>query len=148
MIDRFSHSYAVAAPPAAVYAHLMDPHNYIGLSPLIVAVRDVEPVDGGFRYVSVERFRFGPLKWDNPIRVTTTGTPDRQVVSDVRSPGWVTLHSTVDLTADGEGTAVAEAIVLRTPWLLRSFALGQARTVQKARAAELTRRLQRDRRLR
>ena len=141
MIDRFSHSYAVAAPPAVVYAHLMDPHNYIGLSPLIVAVRDVEPVDGGFRYVSVERFRFGPFRWDNPIRVTTTGTPDRQVVSDVKSPGWVTLHSTVDLTPSPDGTAVVESIEVTMPLLLRSFVVGQARTVQRARATELARRL-------
>ena len=34
--DGFRQTFRVAAPPAAVYAHLMDPHSYIGLSPLIV----------------------------------------------------------------------------------------------------------------
>ena len=147
-IDRFRHSFLVAASPATVYAHLMEPSNYVGLSPLVVAVRDVRPVTDAqgrpaVAYVAVERFRFGPLRWDNPIRVTMTGvTPDRQVVSAVVSPGAVRLTSTVGLAAaDGGGTAVTESVELRTPVLLRRFARGQAMSVQRARAAELARRL-------
>jgi carbon monoxide dehydrogenase subunit G len=141
-IDRFRHSFRVAAPPAAVYAHLMDPHSYIGLSPLVVAVRDIRPAGDAVAYVAVERFRLGPLRWDNPIRVTMTGIgPHEQVRSSVVSPGRVRLISTVDLAADGTGTSVTESIELNSPWLLRRFALGQARSVQRARAAELTRRM-------
>ena len=140
--DRFRHAFRVAAPPAAVYAHLMDPHSYIGLSPLVVAVRDVRRVADGVTYVAVERFRFGPVKWDNPIRVTMTGVgPHQQVLSSVVSPGGVRLSSTVDLAADGTGTAVTESIELHSPWFLRRFALSQATKVQRARAAELTRRM-------
>ena len=145
--DRFRHAFRVAAPPAAVYAHLTDPHSYIGLSPLVVAVRDVRSaVDAEGRdavvYVAVERFRFGPVKWDNPIRVTMTGVgPHQQVLSSVVSPGGVRLSSTVDLAADSTGTSVTESIELHAPWFLRRFALGQARKVQRARAAELTRRM-------
>jgi carbon monoxide dehydrogenase subunit G len=140
--DRFRHAFRVAAPPAAVYAHLMDPHSYIGLSPLVVAVRDVRQVADAVTYVAVERFRFGPVKWDNPIRVRMTGIgPHERVLSSVVSPGGVRLSSTVELVADGAGTAVTESIELRSPWLLRRFALGQAKKVQRARAAELARRM-------
>ena len=93
-------------------------------------------------YVAIERFRFGPLRWDNPIRVTMTGIgPHEQVLSSVVSPGGVRLVSTVDLAADGAGTSVTESIELHSPWFLRRFALGQAQKVQRARAAELTRRM-------
>jgi polyketide cyclase/dehydrase/lipid transport protein len=141
--DRFRHAFRVAAPPAVVYPHLMDPHSYIGLSPLVVAVRDIRrPAADTVAYVAIERFRFGPLKLDNPIRVTMTGTgPHERVLSTVVSPGWVRLISTVDLAADGTGTSVTESIELRAPWFLRRFALGQAKNVQRARAAELTRRM-------
>jgi Polyketide cyclase / dehydrase and lipid transport len=147
-IDRLCHQWAVAAPPSAVYGHLADPHSYIGLSPLVVAVRDVR--DGRdaqgrplVSYVAVERFRAGPLRWDNPIRVTMTGAqPHRRLVSEVVSPGRVRLTATVDLSPDEEtgGTAVTEELTVRSPWLLRRFVLGQARAVQLHRAAELARR--------
>jgi carbon monoxide dehydrogenase subunit G len=141
--DRFSHSFPVTAPPARVYAHLMDPRSYIGLSPLVVAVRDIHPVGAAIAYVAVERFRFGPLKWDNHIRVTMTGEPDRRVMSSVVSPGAVRLTSTVDLlrAGCGAGTTVTESVELHSPALLRRFVLGQARSVQRSRAAELARRM-------
>ena len=148
--DRFQHSFRVAAPAAAVYAHLMDPRSYVGLSPLVVAVRDIRAMRDGqgrevIRYVALERFRFGPFRWDNPIRVTMTGmTPDRRVVSAVVSPGAVRLRSTVDLRPSSGGTAVTETVELRSPALLRRFALGQARSVQRKRAAELARRMRPD----
>jgi carbon monoxide dehydrogenase subunit G len=146
-IDRFRHAFRVAAPPAAVYAHLMDPHSYVGLSPLVVAVRDIHQVrdDQGrpaIGYVAVERFRFGPLAWDNPIRVTMTGAaPDRRVRSAVVSPGAVRLTATVDLAPDGDGTAVTESVEVRSPLPLRRFVLGRATSVQRRRAEELTRRM-------
>ena len=141
--DRFSHSFPVAAPAAKIYAHLMVPQNYVGLSPLVVEVRDVHPTaEGATAYTAVERFRFGPLKWDNLIKVILTGAaPDKQVVSRVKSPGWVTLLATVDLSpTDTDHTQVTETVELTTPWFLRRFAVGQAKSVQKERAAELARR--------
>lgn len=135
----FARSVDVAAPPRAVYEHLMDPHSYIGLSPLVVAVRDVEP---GVSYVAVERFAAGPFHWDNAIHVTLTGVPERSVVSSVVSPGRVRLTATVTLTPRAAGgTTVTEEIALRAPRLLRRFAAGQARKVQVHRLAELARRM-------
>ncbi|GIE26963.1 hypothetical protein Ait01nite_000080 [Actinoplanes italicus] len=147
-IDRFSMTYAVDAPPDEVWAHLTDPQSYVGLSPLVVTVRDVRPVrdDQGreaVRYVAVERFRWGPLRWDNPIRVTMTTPTGRRIVSSVVSPGAVRLDSTVDLAQHGTGTEVTETIEVRSPSLLRGFVTGKARSVQTERAGELTRRMSR-----
>jgi hypothetical protein len=53
------------------------------------------------------------------------------------------LTSTVDLLSGGggAGTTVTESVELHSPAPLRRFALGQARSVQRSRAAELTRRM-------
>ncbi|NMO51846.1 SRPBCC family protein [Actinoplanes sp. TBRC 11911] len=139
--DRFSHSFVVDALPSRVYAHLIEPQSYVGLSPLVVTVREVEQVADAVRYVAVERFGFGPFRWDNNIRVEMRGTPDVRVVSDVSSPGRVRLVATVDLRPARHGTQVTEIIELTAPILLRGFANGQARKVQQERAAELTRRM-------
>lgn len=146
-IDRFAVTYPVAAPPAEVFAHLTDPRSYVGLSPLVVAVRKIRPVRDeqgreAVAYVAVERFRWGPLRWDNPIRVTMTAPADgRRITSVVVSPGAVRLESTVDLVASGAGTEVTEEIVVTSPGPLRRFVTGKARSVQQARAAELARRM-------
>ncbi|TCC00650.1 SRPBCC family protein [Micromonospora zingiberis] len=131
-----------------VYRHLSDPHSYIGLSPLVVAVRDVRTSrDAEGRtvtdYVAVERFRFlRLLRWDNPIRVRMVATrPNGQLVSDVRSPGRVRLRAVVDLTAEAAGTRVHEQVTATAPALLRRFVSSQARQVAAYRAAELTRRM-------
>jgi carbon monoxide dehydrogenase subunit G len=140
--DEFSHSFHVPAAAERIFAELAEPESYIGLSPLIVAVRDVRRAPGEIRYVSVERFRFGPLRYDNHIEVTMTfPRPGRRIASDVRSPGRVRLTATVDLTPAGAGTDVTETVRVSFPSLLRSFVVGQARAVQRARAAELTRRM-------
>ncbi|UQU61622.1 SRPBCC family protein [Couchioplanes caeruleus] len=141
--DQFSHAFTVAAPADRIYAHLSAPESYVGLSPLVVAVRDVRREGDAVAYVAVERFTLGPWHWDNPIRVRMTfPEPGRRLVSDVRSPGWVRLVATVDLAAEGDATRVTESVSVRYPWILRSFVVGQARSVQRARAAELTRRME------
>ncbi|MEV6693579.1 SRPBCC family protein [Micromonospora sp. NPDC051196] len=131
-----------------VYRHLSDPHSYIGLSPLVVAVSDVRisrDAEGRtvIDYVAVERFRFlRLLHWDNRIRVRMVATrPGAQLVSDVVSPGRVRLRAVVDLTAEAAGTRVREQITATAPALLRRFVAGQARQVAAYRAAELTRRM-------
>ncbi|WP_432051064.1 SRPBCC family protein [Verrucosispora sp. NA02020] len=138
----------VAASSDEVYRHLTDPHSYVGLSPLIVAVTDVrtgQDADGRpvTDYVAVERFRMvGPLRWDNPIRVRMVATrPGRQIISDVRSPGWVRLRAVVDLTPEAGGTRIRESVTADAPLPLRRFVAGQARRVAAYRAAELARRM-------
>jgi carbon monoxide dehydrogenase subunit G len=141
-MEQFSHTFAVAAPAARIYAHLSEPQSYVGLSPLLVAVRDVRREGDAVSYVAVERFRFGPLRWDNPIHVRMTfPEPGRRILSDVRSPGRVRLTAAVELVPDGRGTRVTESVTVTFPRLLRRFVVGQARSVQLARARELTRRM-------
>ncbi|MFI7542575.1 SRPBCC family protein [Actinoplanes sp. NPDC049599] len=138
----FSHTFAVAAPAGQVCAHLAEPANYLGLSPLVVEVRDVRRTGAAVSYVAVERFTLGPVHHDNLIAVTiTVPLPDRRLVSDVVSPARVRLTATVDLAPDGAGTRVTETLRVTCPALLRRFVLGQAREVQRFRAAELTRRM-------
>ncbi|WP_432988123.1 SRPBCC family protein [Dactylosporangium sp. CA-233914] len=136
-VDVFAHSFVVAAPPPVVRDHLADPASYVGLSPLVVAVRDVERAGDVVRYTAVERF--GPYR--NAIRVTLR-IGESAIVSDVVSPGRVRLRAAVDLVPHGGGgTEVTETITVASPALLRRFATRQARNVQQARARELARRL-------
>jgi hypothetical protein len=135
-------SFVVAGPAPRVYDHLADPRNYVGLSPLVAEVRDVRRDGDAVSYVAVERFSLGPVKHDNLIAVTMTfPEPGRRLVSDVVSPGRVRLVATVDLRPAGETTGVTEHVRVTFPALLRPFVLGQARKVQRARSAELTRRM-------
>ncbi len=148
LIDTFEHSFVVDAPAEVVYRHLSDPNSYVGLSPLVVEVRDIRlgQDDEGrsiIEYVAVERFRRGKLlRWHNRIHVLITLTrPGRRLVSDVVSPGRVRLRAAVELTDDPAGTRVTETIEVRAPAPLRRFVLDQARSVQLKRADELTRRM-------
>ncbi|MET7420763.1 SRPBCC family protein [Dactylosporangium sp. NPDC005555] len=137
-VDAFAHTFVVAAPPARVYSHLADPRSYVGLSPLVVAVRDVHTDGDRVTYVALERFRF----WTNPIRVTMTLDPDAPAVtSEVVSPGRVRLRAAVTLVPKDQGTEVTESVTVDSPSLLRRYVLRTAKSVQLQRAAELTRRM-------
>jgi ligand-binding SRPBCC domain-containing protein len=147
-IETFSDRFPVAAPPDRVYAHLAEPANHIGLSPLIVAVRDVrrETDTAGreiLRYVSVERFPIlGPLRYDNLLRVTQTGTdPGRQLVMEVLSSARVTVRFVFDFEAAEAGSLVTVTVTLRMPTLLRGYVLRTAERVQAFRARALADRM-------
>ncbi|WP_040809666.1 SRPBCC family protein [Nocardia concava] len=133
-------TFTVRASAAAVYEHLARPENYIGLSPLVVAVEDVQADS----YVAVERFRFLGFKYDNRIRVSLLGTPGKAVWGEVNSPGGVHMAYRFDLTETPEGTRIDDELRLRTPFGLLAFASGQARKVQLARATILAERLGQD----
>ncbi|MEV0231776.1 SRPBCC family protein [Nonomuraea sp. NPDC050786] len=131
----------VAAPPSAVLAHLSEPSSYVGLSPLVVEVRDVRREPGQSRFVSVERFRFlGFLRYDNLTEVTLRASREG-VEGEVDSPGGVRLDYRFRLAADGEGTAMEDVLTVRATFgpLLR-YAARKARQVQLARAQVLAER--------
>ncbi|MFD8482412.1 SRPBCC family protein [Kitasatospora sp. NPDC059673] len=143
-----SHSYDIAATPAAVLAHLADPENYIGLSPLLVDVRDVRREGGVTHYVAVERFRFlGLVRHDNAIRVSLrtedARLPDEATISgEVVSPGGVRMDYRFAVTARGDGgSLVVDLLRLHTPVGLLHYAAGKAAAVQAERARVLARRL-------
>jgi carbon monoxide dehydrogenase subunit G len=146
--EEFTRAIAVARPAEEVFAHLARPDSYIGLSPLLIGVRDVDISADAVRYVAIERFRLGPLRWDNPIRVTMTfpgpdpgPDPDRRIVSEVRSPGRVQLESTLTLAPDAAGTRVSETVRVTFPGPLRALVIGQATKAQIHRLTELARRM-------
>jgi len=137
-----THDFHVEAAPEKVFEHLTTPENYIGLSPLVVAVSDVDRSEPGvIRYTAVERFRFlWVITHDNPIRVALH-TDGLSVHGEVRSPGRIRMAYRFDLKADGTGTRVNDRLDLTAPWLLVGFAAGEARKVQLARARILAERL-------
>ncbi|WP_037603375.1 hypothetical protein [Streptacidiphilus rugosus] len=143
-----SRSYEIAAAPADVAAHLSEPQNYIGLSPLLVDVRDVRREADVTRYVAVERFRFlGLVRHDNVIQVslrTDEGRlPDEATVSgEVTSPGGVRMDYRFAVQARGDsGSLVVDTLRLHAPFGLLRFAAGKAGAVQEERGRVLARRL-------
>ncbi|MGW4379314.1 SRPBCC family protein [Kitasatospora sp. NPDC004531] len=142
-----SRSYDIAAPPAAVLAHLAEPENYIGLSPLLVDVRDIRREDGVTHYCAVERFHFlGLLHHDNLIRVSLhtedAGPAGATVSGNVVSPGGVRMDYRFAITPRGtNGSHVVDTLHLHAPFGLLRYAAKQATAVQTARARALAHRL-------
>ncbi len=148
-VETFAQRYFIAAPAAHIYDHLAAPTNYVGLSPLVVDVRDVQTSRDQQgrevqRYLSVERFHFlGFIRYDNLIRVTTTLTqPPAQLISEVDSPGWVHMQFVFDFQPDAEGTWIEETVTAQAPLLLRRFVVAEAQRVQQALARILTTRME------
>ncbi|WP_326555326.1 SRPBCC family protein [Micromonospora sp. NBC_01813] len=153
--ETFTDRFPVGASPRRVYDHLAEPTNHIGLSPLIVAVRDIErETDAAgravLRYVAVERFRIvGPLRYDNILQVRQTNTePGRQLVVEVRSPARVSVRFVIEMEpfgmdseATGTGSAVTITITLTMPTILRSYVVRTAKWVQLVRARTLAERM-------
>ncbi|MFI7153053.1 SRPBCC family protein [Nonomuraea sp. NPDC050022] len=139
-----THEFHVNATPEKVFEHLTTPESYIGLSPLVVAVSDVDRSEPDvIRYRAVERFRFLRIfTYDNAIDVALH-TDGLSVRGEVRSPGRIRMAYRFDLEPDGTGTRMSDRLDLTAPWLLAGFAAGQARNVQLARARILAARLSR-----
>jgi carbon monoxide dehydrogenase subunit G len=146
LTTRLDHAFTIAAAPDAVFAHLADPASYVGLSPLVVAVRDIRRAGDVIHYRAVERFHIvGKLSYDNVIAVTLAARrghlPHAEITGEVRSPGRVRMSYRFGIAPDGRGTTVTDSLWLRAPVGLRRFAASQARAVQLARAGILARRL-------
>ncbi|MGV9774745.1 SRPBCC family protein [Streptosporangium sp. NPDC003464] len=136
------HTFHVRNTPEALRAHLSQPQSYVGLSPLVVAVKDIQQDGEETRYTSVERFRFlGLVNYDNLIKVTLRSTP-RTVEGKVNSPGGVRLDYRFALAGKDGGTEVEDTLVVHA-WNgpLLGYAAKKARQVQLARAGILASRL-------
>jgi carbon monoxide dehydrogenase subunit G len=143
---RLDHTFTITASSETVFAHLADPANYVGLSPLVVAVRDIRRAGDTVHYRAVERFQIlGKLSYDNVIAVTLVArrndVPHAEITGDVHSPGGVRMAYRFSIAPDGHGTTVTDTLWLRAPLGLRRFASSRARAVQLARARILTQRL-------
>ncbi|GIH29247.1 hypothetical protein Aph01nite_75570 [Acrocarpospora phusangensis] len=137
-----TNTFHVNTTPEAVFEHLTTPENYVGLSPIVIAVRDVDRSSPGvIRYTAVERFKFlGFITHDNPIKVELF-TEALSLYGEVRSPGNIRMAYRFDLSADGDGTRIEDRLDLHAPWFLLRYAAGEARKVQLARAQILSARL-------
>ena len=143
------HEFTLHAAPSAVAEHLAEPLNYVGLSPLVVEVRDITRSGAKAHYTAVERFDL-PLgrHFDNLIDVTLALGLDETdagaliVGGDVVSRAWVRVRYRYEISADAVGSRVIDAIELRAPFGLLHFAASRARTVQMARARVLAERLE------
>lgn len=138
-------AYGLPVARDVVADHLADAQSWVGLSPLVVDVRDVRLVDGVTHYVAVERVPLvGPLHWDNLIRVSLAREEQDAatiVFGRVDSPGAVTLDYRYVLTDAADsgagGTHVDEGLELRAPLGLTRFAASRAGAVQAGRPAML-----------
>jgi Polyketide cyclase / dehydrase and lipid transport len=145
-IDTFEHRFVVDAAPDVIYRHLSDPNSYVGLSPLVVHVRDIrlgQDDDGRniIEYVAVERVRAGRLHWDYKVAVLLTLTrPGVELASYRVLPGRVRTEATVTLEPALSGTHVHERLEVQAPAVLQRFAVDQARSIQLTRAEALARR--------
>lgn len=147
----FSYRCEIALPVTAVYGHLADPENYVGLSPLVTRVYDIKRHVNGdqqavVQYVTVEHFRFlGFIPYDNHIRVTSTQVqPNAILINEVHSPLNVYVRFVNEFSpieAD-RGTAIVETVTIRCPRWVRDFAAGQAKSTQAVRFARLKARLE------
>jgi len=135
----------VQAAPHVVFAHLRDPRSYVGLSPLVVEVRDIREGPDAVHYVAVERFRFAGLRYDNLIRVELRADDADAarlwVGGDVDSPGNVQLRYGYTIAPDGDGSRVVDRIEVTAPFGLRRFAFARASEVQRERGRILAERL-------
>jgi hypothetical protein len=136
--------FVLDVPARVVFDHVRDPASYIGLSPLVIAVTDIESLDGGFRYRAVERVPIvGRWTYDNPLRVTLfgAGTGPFVVHGAVESNGGIHVDYRYDIDPDGDGCRVRDVVSLRTPFGLAGFSARRARAVQLGRPGVLAERL-------
>ncbi|GAA3131598.1 SRPBCC family protein [Streptosporangium carneum] len=136
------HTFHVRNTPGALKAHLSQPQSYVGLSPLVIAVKDVQRGEKETRYTSVERPRFlGLVKYDSLTRVTLRSTPET-VEGEAAGPGGVRLAYRFTLTEKDGGTEVGDTLVVHA-WnrTLLGYAVRRARGAQLARAGILVARL-------
>jgi hypothetical protein len=131
-----------------VYEHLSDPHNFIGLQPLLISISDVqETQQNGIRslsYQNVEEFIFlGFLKYHNRIEVQTQLTkPGKRMDAFVLSPGAVKLHVEYNFSPSKHGSILDEIFHIDAPVFLMGFVIQQATRAQTTVLTRLQKRLE------
>ena len=126
----------VVAPPAEVYAHLLEPRSQLGLQPLLTRIEGVEYDRDGSgraraRFEAIERLRFvGFVRYDNRIRVECVGLlRNRRIGFTAWSRPGIVVHSEFALEPRGDGsqTRVVESVEIEAPGILLAMTLRIAR---------------------
>jgi len=138
----------INVPPGTVYDHLSDPHNFVGLQPLLTHVEAVHFYERDGRrsvsYDTVEAFRWKDLVlYRNRIRVQTVFTdPPGHFETVVHSFPKITLRVDYTFTSHDGGTLVREAMYISCHAWLAKFVTDQAARAQTALLANLKERLE------
>jgi hypothetical protein len=145
----FEKSTWIGAPPAAVFAHLSEPRNFVGLQPLLVELRETRRENDREgrptrRFESVERLRLaGCIPLRNRIEGLLTLVRDGEVI-EVLVWSWpgLALHSNYRLSSEAGGTRVVEAVAIDCPTLLAGLVRREAERAHEHLLAALKERLE------
>lgn len=135
-------------PPRTAYEHLSDPHNLVGLQPLLTYVDAVQTgEENGLRSVSyetVEAFRWmNIVLYRNRIRVQAVFTdPPRQINMVVHSFPKIVLNVEYTFTPQENGVLVRETMQIHTHALLARFVTSEATKAQTSLLENLKDRLE------
>ncbi len=138
----------IKTPPQMAYDHLRDPHNFVGLQPLLTHVEAVQfgELDGmkSVSYTTVEAFRWmNIVLYRNRIRVQAVFTdPPRQINMVVHSFPNITLNVEYTFMPQGGGVLVRETMKIHTHVLLAGFVTSEAAKAQNALLKNLKDRLE------
>lgn len=138
----------IKVPPQVVYDHLSDPHNFVGLQPLLTHVEAVQFGElNGVRsvsYTTVEAFRrMNIVLYRNRIRVQSFFTrPPYQINVVVHSFPNITLNVEYTFAPLGDGVHVKEEMQIQAHALLAKFVISEATKAQTALLENLKHRLE------
>jgi Polyketide cyclase / dehydrase and lipid transport len=138
----FGQSIYIEASPSVVLAHLASFEHHDSIHPMIVAVRELDPLytaDGTTqrRYAITDRMRLGPLTLRFTYLATIYEDAGGELVSDAYQRPRVHLRNTTRCAASGAGTLVYERVTVEAPRPLVGFVLRQAQTAHRAMLASL-----------
>lgn len=130
--------------PQTVYDHLRDPHNLVGLQPLLTHVENVQASHTSVSYDTVEAFRWlGIVLYRNRIHVQTTFIdPPQRFETVVHSFPNITLQVGYTFTPQGDRTLVCEEVRITCHAWLAGFVTEQATRAQTALLENLKTRLE------
>ncbi|MBM4426039.1 MAG: SRPBCC family protein [Chloroflexi bacterium] len=130
--------------PQTVYDHLRDPHNLVGLQPLLTHVENVQASHTSVSYDTVEAFRWlGIFLYRNRIHVRTTFIdPPQRLETVVHSFPNITLQVGYTFTPQAGGALLRESVQISCHAWLAGFVTDQATHAQTALLENLKTRLE------
>ena len=138
----------INVPPNTAYEHLRDPHNLVGLQPLLTYVDAVQFGEQDDKknvsYETVEAFsRMGIVLYRNRIHVQTVFTDQPlQLNITVHSFPNITLNVEYSFAPLDDGVLVKEKMLIHVHEWLASFVINEATKAQTALLANLKNRLE------
>jgi hypothetical protein len=148
MQHRLEFTVHIPLPVSAVYDHLTQPANFIGLQALLSTISSVRETEinnkRGCSNETIETFRIGTIPVLNDrIRVQTVMTePYRQLDTVVQSKPNICLDVHYQFTSLGDETGLVEKMLISVSAWVSSYMVRTARRVQEQTLANLKHRLE------